>query len=160
VAQQLHNREEDIFVARIDCTKYTALSSHFSIRGFPTIIFVNANKKVEFRGDRNKDDIIDFALRVNGPPVRQLANCNEIDSLRRTHKVFFTYFGQNLNENFNKTATNYQNIDWFYHSSVVCDQFSEGIYAIKANFQVKYGIQLILIFFIIDSVVENYFLYI
>ena len=140
VAQQLHNKDQNIFVARVDCTKYTSVSTHFAIKGFPTILFINKDKRIEFRGERTKKDIIDFALRVNGPSVRNINDCNEIQTLRQTHDVFFANFDQNINENFSKIAEKYQSIDWFYYSSLNCKPFLSGIFAIKTNnFHKKFG---------------------
>ena len=141
VAQQLHNKDQNIFVGRLDCTKHSSVSSHFSIRGFPTILYINKDKTVEFRGERTKKEIIDFALRVNGPSVRTINQCNEIEGLRQSHDVFFADFGPTQNENFSNTASKYQSIDWFYYSSLNCDPFVNGIFAIKANkFHKRYGI--------------------
>ncbi|CAG2100189.1 unnamed protein product [Medioppia subpectinata] len=133
VAQHIHNHDQDIYVGRVDCTKHTTVSTHFAIRGFPTILFIRRDKRIEFRGERSRNEIIDFALRVNGPPVRHIVDCSQIDPLRQKHDVFFAHFGQNLNENFSKAAESHQSIDWFYHSPNACQQFSDGIYAIKAN---------------------------
>ncbi|CAG2175574.1 unnamed protein product [Oppiella nova] len=153
VAQHIHNYDKDIYVARLDCTKHTAVSTHFSIRGFPTILFITKDKRIEFRGERSRKEIIDFALRVNGPPfwsnagpelhnfalrvngppVRPITDCSQIDPLRQTHDVFFASFGQTPDQNFTRMAANYQSIDWFYHSSHTCHPFGDGIYVMKSN---------------------------
>ena len=66
VAQTLHNQDVAIYVARIDCTKYSSIASKFSVKGFPTIFFISAEKTIEFVGDRTKEDIVDFAKRLSG----------------------------------------------------------------------------------------------
>ncbi|XP_054164892.1 protein disulfide-isomerase TMX3-like [Oppia nitens] len=133
VAQQIHNEDKEIYVGRVDCTKYTTLSTHFNIKGFPTILYINKDKRFEFRGERTKKEMIDFALRVNGPPVRHITDCSHIDALRQTHDVLFVNFDSTVNENYTKIATNYQSIDWFYYSSLKCNPFSDGIYSLKAK---------------------------
>lgn len=66
VAQMLHNQDVAIYVARIDCTRYSSIASKFAVKGFPTILFISADKTVEFVGDRTKEDLVDFANRLSG----------------------------------------------------------------------------------------------
>lgn len=66
VAQRLHSEEVGVYVGRIDCTRFTNVASHFSVRGFPTLLFVTRDKVVEYHGDRTKEELIDFAKRLKG----------------------------------------------------------------------------------------------
>ena len=66
VAQKLHNEDIGVYVGRIDCTRFQNAATHFSVRGFPTLLFVNNERVVEFNGDRTKEDIIDFTRRLMG----------------------------------------------------------------------------------------------
>lgn len=66
VAQSIHNEDIGVLVARVDCTKFTSVATHFSVRGFPTILYIHKNRIVEFLGDRTREDIIDFGKRLTG----------------------------------------------------------------------------------------------
>lgn len=135
----MHNQNA-LLVGKVDCTRFTSIATHFSVKGFPTILFINSDQTIEYRGDRNKQDILDFAFRMNGPSVRQITTCNEIESLREKHGVFFVHFGDNIADEFAQIAKKYQNIDWFYNSIQLCDGFSSGIYVVKQNkIQFKFG---------------------
>lgn len=65
-ATDIQKENLGVYVGKIDCTKYTSLASHFSIRGFPTILFIDKDKVVEFNGDRTIEDLVDFARRLSG----------------------------------------------------------------------------------------------
>ena len=134
VAQKLHSIDPNIIVGRVDCTRFLTVASHFSIRGFPTILYINAQKKFEFKGDRNRDEIIDFALRVNGPPLRYLSNCEQIDELvRDDQRVVFINFGPDADANFTQLAPTHQQYDWFFRSIILCKNFEPGVYVLKSR---------------------------
>jgi len=46
-----------------------------------------------FQGDRTKQDIVDFALRVSGPPVQRITRTESINNLRKGISLFFVYIG-------------------------------------------------------------------
>lgn len=128
-------------MGRVDCTKYLSVASHFQIRGFPTILYINAQKRIEFKGDRNRDEIIDFALRVNGPPIRYLSNCEQITELvRDDRRVVFINFGPEADANFTHLAPSLQPYDWFFRSIILCNNFQPGVYVLKSrNIHHKYS---------------------
>lgn len=66
VAQLVHNAGIGVLVARVDCTRFTSVAKHFSVMGFPTILFITPNRKVEYIGERNAEEIVEFAKRLNG----------------------------------------------------------------------------------------------
>jgi hypothetical protein len=57
---------------------------HFSLKG---------DEVFTFRGDRTKQDIIDFALRVSGPAVQRITRTESILNLRKSISLFFVYVG-------------------------------------------------------------------
>jgi len=103
-------------------------------------MFINGDKRAEFRGDRNKRDLIDFAFRMNGPSIKPLQHCSDLNSLRDKHNVFFVHFGE-MNTNFTQHAETNHIFDWYYHSIPVCHDFSPGTYVIKKNEHVKYSMK-------------------
>lgn len=119
VAQALYN--SNIRVGRIDCTKYTSMSSTFSISGFPTIMFLKGDiKEFTFQGDRTKDEIINFALRLSGPPVQQITRQESLDALKSSDNIFFCYTGPyegTLWELYYDVAERFQPYSFFYSLS-------------------------------------------
>ncbi|XP_065349237.1 protein disulfide-isomerase TMX3 [Cloeon dipterum] len=91
VAQSLHNT--NIRVGKVDCTRFTAMATEFKVSGFPTIMFMKGSELFTFRGDRTKQDIVDFALRVSGPPVQRITRPESISNLRKAISLFFVYIG-------------------------------------------------------------------
>lgn len=138
VAQQLSTIDPNIIVGRIDCTRYSSATSHFQIKGFPTIIYINRDKKVEYRGDRSVSEIVDFALRITGPPLRYLSNCDRLQEFTGNgHRPVFINFGPTGDGNFTKLSQTRQAYDWFYRSMLICDGFEAGIYVLKGDNIIK-----------------------
>src|SRR5699024_3796307 len=111
-------------------------------RGFPTILYVRGEKKVEFKGERSLEEILDFAARVSGPPVHYLDSCEQLEKLIKDGggKVAFVNIGPEANENFTTNAASWQQYDWFYRSMETCRGTKPGVYAFKArNIVVQYG---------------------
>lgn len=121
-------------VGKIDCTKYTSMASHFGVRGFPTIMYIDAQKRVEFVGDRNKDEMLEFAKRLSGPSIRQLGGCEELEQVKKQHAVFFVQFSEKPSANYSETAEQFHSTDWFYHLDKECPNFGfNAIYCVKTS---------------------------
>lgn len=141
VAQKLYNVEPDIIVGRVDCIHNSAVAKHFGIQGFPTVLYIHKDKRIEYRGDRILEELVEFALRVHGPPVRYLAACSQIAGLVEKNRVLFINFGPKEDREFAEIAPKMQPNDWFFRSLLQCDRFEKsGIYAVKArNVSIQYG---------------------
>lgn len=46
-----------------------------------------------FHGDRTKDDIVNFALRMSGPPVREITRSDSMIDIKSKNQLFFMYVG-------------------------------------------------------------------
>lgn len=46
-----------------------------------------------YNGDRTKEEIMKFALRVSGPPVQSIQRPESLDNLKGTQDHFFVYVG-------------------------------------------------------------------
>jgi len=132
VAQALHSEDVGVHVGRIDCTRFASVATHFSVRGFPTLLFISQERVVEYHGDRTKEEIIDFAKRMKGPKVKP-ATCEDLDKLLELHKVYFISFGETIPGPTLDALEDFYALNWFYHSSTICPGFSEGLYAIKGT---------------------------
>ncbi|KAF6203157.1 hypothetical protein GE061_003574 [Apolygus lucorum] len=116
VAQSLYHT--NIRVGKVDCTKYTTVANTLAISGYPTIMFLKGDEKdFVFRGDRTKDEIVHFALRVHGPPVQQITRHESLDNLKSMKRIFFVYVGEfegPLWEHFYDVAERFQPYSYFY----------------------------------------------
>lgn len=118
VAQALYNT--NIRVGRIDCTRFTSVASEFGVSGFPTIMFLKGDiAQYTFTGDRTKQDIINFALRVSGPPVISITSPESLDKLKNENPLYFLYVGNYdgpMWETYYAVAERFQPHGYFYAS--------------------------------------------
>ncbi|XP_076338865.1 thioredoxin-related transmembrane protein 3 [Tachypleus tridentatus] len=132
VAQSLV--DSNIQVGRLDCTRFTSVATEFGIRGFPTVIFVKGHKNIEYKGDRTREEIVDFARRMDGPAVRHLKNCDDFQKAREDHKVLFLYVdGEKLDDSgelkdhFMRNAEELQPYHYFFTVHNQCLSLVEGV---------------------------------
>jgi thioredoxin domain-containing protein 10 len=135
VAEEVAKQKLNVYVTRIDCTRFSNVATEFSIRGFPTVMFIKPNRIVEFLGDRNAYELLDFAKRLSGPPVRALTSCDQLETLKDQHRVFFVHFGDNrVWTNYTQAAVALQATDWFYFGNMVCPNYqADSVYAMKSS---------------------------
>lgn len=62
IAQHLHSTTDNIKVGKVDGSVERALSSRFSIKGYPTFFLIDGWDVYEFKKSRSKDNMIQFAL--------------------------------------------------------------------------------------------------
>lgn len=91
VAQALYRT--NIRVGRVDCTRFTGLAKEFGVNGFPTIKFIKGEEEHAFFGDRTKEDIVNFAVRMSGPPVQDVTRSDSLGTIKANNNVFFMYVG-------------------------------------------------------------------
>ncbi|ESP01942.1 hypothetical protein LOTGIDRAFT_206090 [Lottia gigantea] len=95
VFTELKNSGSGVIVSKIDATRYSNVASEFDVRGFPTLKFVNGDKVYTHRGDRSKEDILDFVNKAKGPAVRNIASVGKFNEIKTLHgkSVFFMFVG-------------------------------------------------------------------
>lgn len=54
---------------------------------------MNGEIQYTFKGDRTKEEIVNFALRVSGPPVKQITRAESLENLKASNQLFFVYVG-------------------------------------------------------------------
>ncbi|XP_066992265.1 protein disulfide-isomerase TMX3 isoform X2 [Anabrus simplex] len=119
VAQALHVNS-NIRVGRVDCTRFTAVANEFGVSGFPTISFLKDDEYFIFKGDRTKEEIINFALRLSGPPVKPIMKADNIGHLMVTNSLWFLYVGPPVGpywETYNEVAESFQPHAFFYSTT-------------------------------------------
>ncbi|XP_049873957.1 protein disulfide-isomerase TMX3-like [Pectinophora gossypiella] len=118
VAQSLYN--SPIKVAKVDCTRFSSVATHFKIRAYPTILFIKGTYQHEYTGERVKEDMVNYALRMSQSAVQKVTHADSIGYLKEAHSVFFGYVGKQhgpLWEIFTLHAEKYQPHTWFYAMS-------------------------------------------
>lgn len=85
---------------------------HFSIKG---------KQEHTFYGDRTKEDIVNFALRMSAPPVQTITRHESLANIKNTNQLFFMYIGPQegvLWEAYWSAATKLQPFTYFYSGNV------------------------------------------
>ncbi|KRT79210.1 Thioredoxin [Oryctes borbonicus] len=118
VAQSLF--KTNIRVGRVDCTRFSSLAVEFAVNGFPTIKFIKGEEEHTFLGDRTKQDIVNFALRMSGPPVQELTRADSLTTIKGQNHLFFMYVGTQegpLWDAYYSVATKFQPHGFFYSAN-------------------------------------------
>ncbi|XP_050731349.1 protein disulfide-isomerase TMX3-like [Eriocheir sinensis] len=121
VAHALYGTE--IRVGRVDCTRFTAVATNCQ-KGFPTIMYIQGDRRHTFRGDRTNEDIVGFAVRMAAPPVQHLASQHDLIGLtERPGHLFFLYAGIQegpLWDLYKEYAENMRAFHYFYSIGADC----------------------------------------
>jgi len=137
VAQSLV--DTPVRVGRVDCTRFTKVATEFSIRGYPTIVFLKGEEVWTYEGDRSREEIVAFARRMMGPPVQQIHNNRDLEQAR-LNTLFFLYAGlpeHPLHQQFLLNAKHFQKDELMYSTSLellseqLGDTAEPGVYVYK-----------------------------
>ncbi|KAJ8951275.1 hypothetical protein NQ318_008178 [Aromia moschata] len=115
VAQALYR--SNIRVGRVDCSRFPNIAAEFKINGFPTIKFITPDQDHTFHGDQNKEDILNFAFRMAGPPVQEITSSESLSRIKGVNQLFFMYVGRqddNLWTSYLDVASKMQPHGFFY----------------------------------------------
>ncbi|PIK38555.1 hypothetical protein BSL78_24608 [Apostichopus japonicus] len=89
VGQQMVTNHPEIRVSRLDGTRYGSIMDLYDVKGFPTIMFIEGERSYTHRGGRTSKDIVSFALRAQGPAVRNLEDQAQFRQAQRENDVTF-----------------------------------------------------------------------
>ncbi|GAB6025777.1 hypothetical protein CHUAL_011758 [Chamberlinius hualienensis] len=155
VAQDLHF--SNVRVGRVDCTRFPSVASEFDIRGYPTILFFKGGKTYAYTGDRVREEIVQFALRLEGSAVQKLYTVDDLNLAKEKHDVFFLGVAKNVETDdalwniYNSVAEQFQTTSYFYsmvldslsdHKSILTASVGEtvdGVYVFKDNMVYKFA---------------------
>ncbi|XP_055687912.1 protein disulfide-isomerase TMX3 [Lutzomyia longipalpis] len=118
VAQTLYNT--NVRVGKVDCTRFTSVAQVFNINSFPTIIFMKDGLEFVYNGERTKEELIHFVMRMSGPPVQLVTRTDSVDMLKASHPIFFSYIGKQeglLWDTYASVAEVFQPHGFFYATS-------------------------------------------
>ncbi|CAB3407903.1 unnamed protein product [Caenorhabditis bovis] len=96
-------------IGKMDCTRFTTVANHLGITGYPSIIFFRNGKRIDYRGNREKDSLFNFVKRCAAPIVQTIDE-KELLKVKMDSRVEpqFVYFGTTkspLYETFTNAAT-------------------------------------------------------
>ena len=83
----------------------------------------------QYEGDRTRDDIVNFALRLVGPSVNKIESKEDFEIAKKRSELFFVFAGETEGrewENFEKIATNLQQHEFFYQTEAELAQDFSG----------------------------------
>ena len=83
----------------------------------------------QYEGDRTRDDIVNFALRLIGPSVNKIESKEDFEIAKTRSELFFLFAGETAGrewENFEKIATNLQQHEFFYQTEAQIAQDFSG----------------------------------
>lgn len=72
---------------------------------------------VTYNGDRTREELVNFALRMSGPPVQEIQTENHMDILKNSNAIFFMYVGKHsgpLWKTYQSVAQHFQPHGFFY----------------------------------------------
>lgn len=118
VAQALHST--NIRVGKLDATRYTSVTKALPIHGYPTIMFFKGSQEYLYKGDRTKEDLVDYSMRMSSPAIQLVTRVESIDMLKTSHKSFFLFVGEQIGTvwtTFFDVAEGFQEHGFFYATS-------------------------------------------
>mmetsp|Transcript_29128 Transcript_29128/g.67588 ORF Transcript_29128/g.67588 Transcript_29128/m.67588 type:complete len:471 (+) Transcript_29128:48-1460(+) len=63
-----------VSLAKVDATEEKDLAKRYEVKGFPTLIWFESGKQMEYSGGRTTQTIVDWATSMTGPPVIENAD--------------------------------------------------------------------------------------
>lgn len=115
----------DIRVGRVDCTRFTAVATEFVIKGFPTVMFVKGDQRHSYKGDRVKEEIVGYAIRMSAPPIQYISSTQHLKDTVKQGDLFFTYVGNregHMWDVYRELADEYRAFHYFYAIEATCMQ--------------------------------------
>uniref|UniRef100_A0A915K9L3 Thioredoxin domain-containing protein n=1 Tax=Romanomermis culicivorax TaxID=13658 RepID=A0A915K9L3_ROMCU len=85
VGALLADKASRVNVGRVDCTRFSEVAHKLSINGFPTIKYFRNGEEFTYEGDRSRDALIDYALKLEGPEIRLIPNSDIYARLYKEH---------------------------------------------------------------------------
>ncbi|KAM5157447.1 protein disulfide-isomerase TMX3 [Mantella aurantiaca] len=119
VGNEMRSSGSPVRVGKMDATVHSSIASEFGVRGFPTIKLLKGEMAYNYRGQRTKEDIVEFANRVAGPLIRQLPSQQMFEHVQKRHRVLFVYVGveSTLKEKFIEVASELIVYTYFFSAS-------------------------------------------
>ncbi|CAG9859452.1 unnamed protein product [Phyllotreta striolata] len=118
VVQALKNTH--VRVGKVDCTIFPNVGKAFDVTTYPTIKLVKADDDFTFEGEKTTEEIINFAIRMSGPPVQLVTRHESLTNIKSMNQLFFMYVGETeglLWNTFYDIASKFQAHAFYYAAS-------------------------------------------
>uniref|UniRef100_A0A915DFQ4 Thioredoxin domain-containing protein n=1 Tax=Ditylenchus dipsaci TaxID=166011 RepID=A0A915DFQ4_9BILA len=96
----LADKNPNIHVAKVDCTRFPSVGNQLKVHGYPTIIFFRNGVQIPFEGERKKEVMMQFAEKSAGPVINNFESSKSFYELKKSsHKEpFFVYLNKDEKE--------------------------------------------------------------
>ncbi|KAI6241307.1 Disulfide-isomerase A4 [Aphelenchoides fujianensis] len=84
VGHALADAEVGVRVAKVDCTRFPAVSSKLRVSAYPTIIFFRNGVQIPYEGERRKEALVEFAVKSAGPIIGNIESTTKMAELRKS----------------------------------------------------------------------------
>ncbi|KAG5879522.1 hypothetical protein JTB14_029888 [Gonioctena quinquepunctata] len=118
VVQALKNTH--IRLGKVDCTTFPKVAKAFEITTYPTFKLVKMDDEFTFEGDKTAEEIVNFAIRMSGPPVQHVTQPDSLTNIKNMNQLFFMYVGDQegpLWKTFNNVASKMQAHAFYYSAN-------------------------------------------
>ncbi|KAL3125887.1 hypothetical protein niasHT_009416 [Heterodera trifolii] len=94
LAHELADKNSAVRIGKLDCTRFSSVSSVLRINGYPTIIFFRNGVQLHYEGERRKDEMVKFVEKCSGPIVDKIGTPARFAELRKNseNEPFFVFF--------------------------------------------------------------------
>lgn len=82
---------------------------------------IKGHQEYIYTGDRIKEELIPYALRMSGPPVQQVTLVESVDTIKSQNPIFFVFVGRQVGilwDTYHSIAENFQAHGFFYATSI------------------------------------------
>jgi len=86
VSQSLHS--SNIRVSKVDCTRFPSVASEYNVKGFPTLLLLKNGEVFQYKGDRSREPLVDYAERMALPPLQQIVDTHTMKVIMRSTNFF------------------------------------------------------------------------
>lgn len=139
MAEKIYLKHDHLIVARVDCTKNGKICESYGIESYPTILYLNKDTRIKYKGDRSEDSLISFADRLTSPGINKVVECNQLKAATNRHGLIvlstITNSTDYLRIQFESLANIFKSDYWFYQFDKTCKDFikNDRLYLLKRH---------------------------
>lgn len=137
VSEKISHNNDNLMIGRVDCKKFSNVCEHYQTHSYPTIMFISKHNQSTYNGDRTVTSILEFAERLNGPNIRNVAGC-DIMRVKQNYPLVILSTISDTNDQlyaiFSNLAAQRKADYWFYNLNGSCSKINldkDSLYIIK-----------------------------
>ncbi|XP_057331493.1 protein disulfide-isomerase-like [Microplitis mediator] len=96
VAKMLEKKNSKIKLGKVDVTVEEELARENDIRSYPTIGFFRNGVPINYPGELETDDLVDWLIKKAGPPAKELKSLDKAKAFLQAHDMVVLGFFKNL----------------------------------------------------------------